>query len=138
MFKHRLLRSPLFLLGLVLLAPFLPVLLAPGGRVFGNSICDNPSFFYYFNEFAGRCWRQGVIPLWNPHVMLGLPFLGEGQAAIFHPLSWLFTVLPTGIGINWLIALSFLLTGLFFYGYLRALCLSTAASCCGAIIWCYS
>lgn len=133
-----LLRSPLAWLTLVLSAPFLPVLLFPDGRVLGNSACDNPAMFYYINEFAGRCWREGVIPLWNPHLMLGVPFLGEGQAAIFHPLSWLFVALPTGAAINWLVALSFVLTGLFFHGWQRGLGLSQAAAFFGATTWCYS
>ncbi|MCE5228796.1 YfhO family protein [bacterium] len=132
------LRSPLLALAVLLLAPFAPILLFPGGRVLGNEWGDNPAMFYYINEFAGRCWREGVIPLWNPHVMLGVPFLGEGQAAIFHPLSTLFVFLPTGVAINWLAALSFVLTGLFFHGWLRALKLSKAAACFGALIWCYS
>lgn len=130
--------SPLLWLSLMLAAPFLPGLLLPGGRVFGDPACDNPAMFYYINEFAGRCWRDGIVPLWNPHLMMGLPFLGEGQAAIFHPLSWLFIVLPTGIAINWLVALSFVLSGLFFYGWLRALKLGKPAAFCGALIWCYS
>lgn len=138
MIRPKILRSPALLLSLLLLAPFLPLLIAPGGRVFGNQIIDNPSMFYYINEFAGRCWRHGVIPLWNPHLMLGLPFLGEGQAAIFHPLSSLFALLPTGMAINWLIALSVLLTGLFFYGYLRAVGLGAPAAVFGAVVWCYS
>ena len=32
--------------------------------------------------------------------MLGIPFLGEGQASIFHPLSAIFLFLPTGVAMN--------------------------------------
>src|SRR5690242_17468235 len=129
------LRSPLFLLGVVLLAPFLPILLHPAGRILGNDLGDNPSMFFFYNYFAGHCWRQGSIPLWNPYVMLGHPFLAEGQAALFHPLSWLFIVLPTGAAINWINALCFLFAGLAFYGYLRALDLAKDTSFCGALVW---
>ena len=138
MLNRKLLRSPAWILAAALLAPFLPILLAPAGRVLGNINSDNPAMFYYINAFAGACWRGGSIPLWNPCIMLGHPFLGEGQAAIFHPLSWLFIALPTGAAINWLVALSFLLTGLAFYGYLRALRLSPATALCGALGWCCS
>ncbi len=133
-----LIRSPLLWLGVILIAPFASLLMLPGGRVLGSETGDNPAIFYYFNDFAGRCWRQGTVPLWNPHLMLGLPFLGEGQAAIFHPLSWLFIALPAGAAINWLVALIFLFSGLFMYGWLRALRLGVAAAFCGALVWCYS
>ena len=136
--KRRKLSYHLPLLAALLLAPLLPFLLAPAGRVMGNPACDNPAAFYYFNAFAGRCWRAGTLPLWNPHIMLGMPFLGEGQAAIFHPLSWLFALLPTGTAINWLIALGVLAGGLFFYGYLRALRLSREGALCGALVWGFS
>ena len=114
------------------------MLLHPAGRVLGNSLCDNPPVFYFYNHFAGQCWREGSAPLWNPWIMLGMPFLGEGQAAVFHPLSALFIFLPTGAALNWLIALSFLLTGLFFYGYLRALALGREAALFGALTWSFS
>lgn len=129
---------PALLLAAILLGPFLPYLIAPAGRIIGNPLCDNPSQFYYYNEFAGRCWRQGIVPLWNPHIMFGLPFAGEGQAAIFHPLSWLFAFLPTGAALNWLMALCFLLGGMFFYGYLRTLRLGRAAALGGALAWAFS
>ncbi|MCE5230436.1 YfhO family protein [bacterium] len=136
MTNHR--PSPVLWLSLILAAPFLPGLLLPGGRVFGDAACDGPAFFYFIDEFAGRCWREGIIPLWNPHVMMGLPFLGEGQAALFHPLSWLFIALPTGLATNLLVTLCFVSTGLFFYGWLRALKLGKPASFCCALVWCYS
>ena len=136
--SRRLFRSPAWLLALVLLAPFLPILLHPAGRVLGSPRGDNPDMFYFINAFAGACWRSGSIPLWNPYILLGQPFLGEGQAALFHPLSWLFIALPTGAALNWIIALSFLLTGLAFYGYLRSLSLAKDAAFCGALVWSFS
>ena len=125
-------------LGILLLAPFAPLLVFPGGRVLGNPRCDNPGMFYFLNDFAGQSWRAGEVPLWNPHIMLGMPFLGEGQASVFHPLSLLFIVFPTGAAINGLVALSFLAGGLFFWGYLRAVGLGRRASFCGALVWAFS
>lgn len=126
------------LLLVVLLAPFVSFLLHPAGRVMGHPECDNPSAYYFINEYAARCWREGLVPLWNPYIMLGMPFLGEGQASVFHPLSFLFVFLSTGAAINWLITLAFVLTGFFFYGYLRALKLGQPAAWCGAVAWSFS
>ena len=135
---RNLLRSPILWLSLALLAPFAPILLHPAGRVLGQFRGDGPSMFYMINNFAADCWRHGSIPMWNPYIMMGQPFLGEGQAALFHPLSWLFIALPTGPAINLVSALCFLLAGLAFYGYLRTLHLSGDASACGALVWCFS
>lgn len=126
------------ILGVILLTPFAPVLVNPLEGVLGNATCDGPSQFFFFHDFAARCWLDGEVPLWNPHVMLGVPFLGEGQASIFHPLSALFLLLPTGAAMNALILLSLLLGGLAFYAYLRAIELGRAAAVLGAVVWSFS
>ena len=125
-------------LALLLLAPFAGLLLRPDGRVLGNPRCDNPSTHYFINHFASRSWREGEAPFWNPYIMLGYPFLGEGQAAVFHPMSLLFVLLPTGRAVNWHMALTFLLTGLLFRGWLRAVGIGERAAFCGAIVWAFS
>lgn len=126
------------LLLLVLILPFVPILLAHGEQILGHPKTDNFTAYYFYNHFSRHAWLKGLIPLWNPHIMLGVPFLGEGQASLFHPLSMLFFVLRTSAATNWIIALSCLLTGAFFYGYLRALGLGRAASWCGAVTWSFS
>lgn len=126
------------ILGVILLAPFAPVIVHPTGGILGNATCDGPSQFYFFHDFAAQCWLRGEVPLWNPHVMLGVPFLAEGQASIFHPLSTLFLLLPTGAAMNAMILLSFLLGGLAFYAYLRAIDLGRAAAVFGAAVWSFS
>lgn len=137
-FKSKIISWPFALLLLVLIVPFIPVLLTQGEQILGNPKTDNFTAYYFYNHFSRHSWLQGNIPLWNPHIMLGVPFLGEGQASIFHPLSILFAFLRTSVATNWLIALSCVLTGAFFYGYLRALGLGRAASWCGAVTWSFS
>ncbi len=70
--------------------------------------------------------------------MLGIPFVGEGQASAFHPLSFLYVLMKPGLAMNWIIAGAFVLTGGFFYGYLRALGLGRAAAWYGAATWSFS
>ena len=42
-----------------------------------------------------RLWSEaGGVPLWNPMVNTGQPFAANPHAAVFHPLSWLFLILP--------------------------------------------
>lgn len=128
---------PIVLLLIVLAAPFVGILLAPG-KVLGHPIGDNPKGYYQFGSFLGQCWRDGVMPFWNSHIMLGIPFLGEGQASVFHPLTFLFAIFEPDVAVNGLIIIAFVLTGIFFYGYLRALGLAQPAAWSGAVVWSFS
>ncbi len=38
--------------------------------------------------------RAGALPLWNPDNMLGAPFLGNMQSAVFYPGTWLYVLFP--------------------------------------------
>lgn len=118
-----------------LFLPFVGILLKPAGRVLGEApFGDNPAYYFFAHDFVARSLRGGDLPLWNPHALLGFPQLAEGQAAIFHPLNLLHLVLPAGIAINWVIALSIVLMGVAFWWYLRSLGLGNAAAWCAALV----
>ncbi len=57
--------------------------------------------------------RAGHIPLWNPHIFCGSPFLGNFQSALHYPLTWLHLLLPLAPAINWTIALEYFLAAWF-------------------------
>lgn len=38
--------------------------------------------------------ESGGVPLWNPYFASGQPFAANPEHAIFHPMTWLFLVLP--------------------------------------------
>ena len=45
-----------------------------------------------FQPFAE--WARGQLPLWNPHIMAGRPFVANAQSALFSPFTWPMLVLP--------------------------------------------
>jgi membrane protein YfhO len=45
-----------------------------------------------FQPFAQ--WTRGQLPLWNPHMMAGRPFVANAQSALFSPFTWPMLVLP--------------------------------------------
>jgi O-antigen/teichoic acid export membrane protein len=47
-----------------------------------------------WKQFIVESLRSGDIPLWNPHLFAGVPFLAAGQHSALYPLSALFYVLP--------------------------------------------
>lgn len=84
---------------------------------------DLASQFIYWREFTAQQFRQGHLPLWNPHVFCGMPYLGWAQAAVLYPTNWLDLLLPLPRSINLGIAFHVFLAGLFtyFWGLRRGL-----------------
>ncbi len=74
--------------GLVLLA-WLPLVLSPHILMRG----DVALYFYPYWEAAARATREGRLPLWNPDLFAGVPFLANPQVGFFYPpnraLSWI-------------------------------------------------
>ena len=60
---------------------------------------------YPWKVYTRRAIAAGTLPLWNPFLLLGAPFVGDPQTALFYPPNFLYGLLPTPLA--W--ALSFLL-----------------------------
>jgi hypothetical protein len=50
---------------------------------------DLAQFLYPTYKFAAEWWTRGVIPLWNPYLFGGAPFVGDIQSGIFYPINLL-------------------------------------------------
>jgi len=85
---------------------------------------DLASFLYPTYHYAAESLRRGVIPLWNPHLYLGTPFLADNQTAVFYPINLLFYFLTqelTYATMEWLVIVHVFLSGVFAYFCLRYL-----------------
>ncbi len=51
-------------------------------------------FMYPVQRFVDDSIRSGMLPLWNPHVLLGYPTIGDPQAATFNPIFFLYHLIP--------------------------------------------
>ena len=100
------------LLGLVGLM-FGDVLGQGGTQLLGSRYGDLYQQLIAWRQFGFEALRAGHIPLWNPHVFGGAPYVGGFQSALFYPPNWLFLILPLPIAINWSIALHVFLMGAF-------------------------
>ncbi len=67
-----------------------------GKMLFTNLIVargDLFTYFYPYRDFAAAALREGRLPLWNPYLFMGAPFLANSQVGFFYPpnlaLSWL-------------------------------------------------
>ncbi len=71
---------------------------------------------------------SGAIPLWNPHLLCGVPFVGNGQSALFYPPTYLHFLWPEAFAL-WFSAFAhsgFFMLGGYFLG--RTLGLSRRAA----------
>jgi hypothetical protein len=62
----------------------------PNGADYG----DIATLFYPWRHYQSSLWRDGELPLWNPHILAGSPFLGNTESALFYPPNAIFYFLP--------------------------------------------
>ncbi len=58
----------------------------------GRALVDYDAFVYFYPQrvFLAHSLLAGHLPLWDPYLFLGAPFLANPQAAVLYPPSWLF------------------------------------------------
>ena len=85
-----------------------------------------------------RALADGQLPLWNPQIFTGTPFLAAGQASTFYPLSLLFYVLPLEAAYAWFTALQIGLAGANMYILGRVLRLRPLPALLSGVIFMFS
>ena len=85
-----------------------------------------------------RTLAQGQLPLWNPQIFTGIPFLAAGQSSTFYPLSLLFYVLPLETAYGWFTALQIALAGANMYLLGRVLRLRPLAALFSGVVFMFS
>ncbi|HUD19043.1 MAG TPA: YfhO family protein [Patescibacteria group bacterium] len=99
---------------------------------------DNLRIFYPLRNLVISQIKSFQLPLWNPYNFSGNTLLATYQSAVFHPLSFLFLVMPQITAWSAIIMLTPIFAGLFMYLFLRKLKASTLASLMGAITFAFS
>jgi uncharacterized protein YbaR (Trm112 family) len=92
---------------------------------------------YYPNlEFLARSLRAGEVPLWNPLVFAGTPYLADPQAAVLYLPNWpLVLLLDTAGAARAIVVAHVLLATLSSYAYLRVIRLGAAPAVVGAVVY---
>jgi hypothetical protein len=101
---------------LLLVVAFNPGL-ALQGRVLGGY--DAFVYFYPLRSYVAETLGHGTLPLWNPYLFAGTPYVANPQTSIFYPGTWLFALIdtPRAYALNFLAHLW--ITGLGFYALAR-------------------
>lgn len=87
-----------------------------------NRILAGVDAFTYFApywDYRMAALRAGQIPLWNPYLFLGVPFLANPQAAVLYPLHWPLSWLTAEQALIWSAALHVWLAAGFTYTLAR-------------------
>lgn len=93
---------------------------------------DTLSYYYPAANLTAAAWRAGEIPLWEPGVGLGYPYLADPHSMVFYPLTALLLLLPFPLAYNLFVAVHVPLAGTFLFLLLRRWQLSRPAAALGA------
>lgn len=106
------------------------------GQFLAGPFSDQYSTGYAFRHWAAGQWgTTGAIPLWNPTIFGGIPFVAAMHGDIFYPTAWLRLIMPTEVAMNIGFAVHYVLAGFFMYLFLRKLRISWFGSVVGGL--CY-
>lgn len=104
-----------------------------------NRILAGVDAFTYFApywDFRMAALRAGQIPLWNPYLFLGVPFLANPQAAVLYPLHWPLSWLTAEQALVWSALLHLWLAAGFTYVLARrSFGLSRPGACLAASVF---
>ncbi len=100
--------------------------LALAGRIIARG--DLLLYFYPLREFAAQALREGRLPLWNPYVFMGAPFLANIQTGVLYPPNVALTWLPAERAVSLSIVWHLVVAGLGAYALGLRLRLGRAAS----------
>lgn len=111
---------------LLALAYFAAFVFHPERMLFGTDMLGQA---FQMRHFAVQEVRAGRgIPLWNPLVYAGVPYLGILPGPVFYPTSVLYLVMPLFRAIGWTFVIHVALAGILAYAAGRSLGLGRWAS----------
>ena len=112
------LSAALLFLGLSLVF-FAAVLLPPAGQVLaGHDMIGN---YYIYWEVVRDALRSGRLPLWEPNIFGGFPFLAQPQQSTFYPVNWINLILPVRVGVSFYTMFHVWLAGFGMYVFARVM-----------------
>jgi len=106
----------------------------PHNELLSDLVLEN----YVWKRFIVQALKSRQLPLWNPYILSGQPFLAAGQHSALYPLSLVFYVLPLVKAYGCFTILQLLLAGVFMYIYTRTIRLERVGSIVAAIVYPFS
>jgi len=95
---------------------------------------DTLTYFLPLYEATAERLANGVLPIWNPYQLAGIPWLGTVQAGVFYPGHLLYLVLPLNLAFLASNLLHLLLVAVATALFVRRLGLGAAAAFLAAVV----
>jgi O-antigen/teichoic acid export membrane protein len=108
--------------------------LIPHNELLSDLVLEN----MVWKQHTRQTLAAGELPLWNPQIFTGIPFLAGGQSSVFYPLSLLFYLLPLDAAYGWFTALQVALAGVNMYILGRVLRLRPPAALLAGVVYMFS
>ncbi len=113
-----------------------PALFSPGMMIYGT---DSMSAGVFFRSFYADFWRtHWSMPLWEPYIHGGMPFVDAMHGDIFYPAALLQIIFPVTYALGLKLILHVFLAGLFMYMFLREWGLGWRSSALGGILYMFT
>jgi len=106
----------------------------PHNELLSDLILEN----YAWKRFIVECIEARQLPLWNPYIFAGVPFLAAGQHSALYPFSILFYIMPIARAYGYFTVLQFFLAGLFMYIFARTIGIGRFGAFVAAITYAFS
>lgn len=106
----------------------------PHNALVSDLILEN----YAWKKFIVESLSAHELPLWNPYLFAGVPFLAAGQHSALYPFSALFYILPIARAYGYFIAIQFVIAMLAMFWFMRVLGLSRLSGIIGAVVYSFS
>lgn len=103
----------------------------PQNALLDDLILEN----YQWKHHTIEALKAGQLPLWNPYLFAGVPFLAAGQHSMLYPLSALYLLLPLDAAYGWFTVLQLGLAGVFMFIFMRALGLRRMSALFAGVVW---
>lgn len=107
---------------------------APYNELASDLLLEN----YAWKQFIVESLRARELPLWNPYLFAGVPFLAAGQHSALYPFSILFYILPLERAFGLFVALQLALAASALFAFARVLGLGRFAATLSAITYAFS
>lgn len=125
------------LLGIVAIY-FLPVLTKGNSRVLSAGGTDTWIQYFYWRYFGFDILSGGEVPLWNPYIFSGTPYVAGLQSSLFYPPNLIYLLFQTPFAINLSIAIHCYLASVFTYLFARYIGIFIEGSFLAALVFTYS
>jgi len=99
---------------------------------------DNIRQFYPNRKFLSEEVKKGSIPLWNPYIYSGAPFMSTFDSAVWYPLTWVAFLFSAIDGWDFMVLVQPALSFVFMFLFLRSLSFSKGMGIFGSLVYTFS